>query len=156
MSDSVRDRYFDLELICPSFPLTSRHSHHPLNEAWMNLPRPWNSSLPVSSLLGDPFTGCVTDSLGGENKVPDTSWDSSCPNWDIYSVDTYSWGSPSKIPSQLTRNANFQVPTQRKLRQTGWDKPGVRKKQPQPKSLCYGILQVPAFKTVWNAMGTCL
>lgn len=64
----------------------------------INLCRLWNSSLPASSLLGDPFAGPVKDSLW-RTRFLTLSWDSSCLNWEIYSADTYTWGSPSKIPS---------------------------------------------------------
>lgn len=95
---------------------------------------PWKISASLQALVQHPpcklsapwsiCRMCQGQSLEETMRFLMLSWDSSCPNWDIYSVDTYSWGSPSKIPFQLTRNGNFQVLTQSE--QTGWDKPGVR------------------------------
>lgn len=63
------------------------------------------------------------------------SWDSSCLTWEIYSVDTYTWGSASKIPSRLMGNANFQAPTKREF---GSDNLQSGKSYPSPNPCVMG------------------
>lgn len=70
MSGSVRDRYFDSELVCGSFTCTSRHSHHPLKDPCISAGSGAASSLRAlcSMIHLQDVSRTVS---GGDNEVPD-------------------------------------------------------------------------------------
>lgn len=105
--------------VCPSqTPLGLPTTH------WINHKSLWALELQPPCKLFSSWSICRTSqgqSLEDKTRFLTSNWDSSCLNWEMYGVSTYTWGSHSKIPSQLMGNASFQGPAKRELRKTVLD-----------------------------------